>query len=108
MGDGAGVKAGMLRKLEVATRVDLELVRHREFEAKLEPTGPGDALCIGCRKHGSDKLEVTEIDAVDSPVTRWNRDYSDMPLVVGDLIAAVNGRSRVDEMVSQLGAELGK
>jgi hypothetical protein len=95
----AQTKVGMVETLRQETVVTADVVRNSKFEAKIEKNSPQESLNMDVTE-SLGKLVIQKIAPKSSGITRYNVDNYCTPLVEGDLIVAVNGKDKVDDMIS--------
>jgi len=95
----AQTKVGMVETLRQETVVTADVVRNSKFEAKIEKNSPQESLNMDVIE-SLGKLVIQKIAPKSSGITRYNVDNYCTPLVEGDLIVAVNGKDKVDDMIS--------
>jgi hypothetical protein len=94
-------KVAMVEKLKQETLLAVDVVRNSKFEAHIVKNSPQESLNMDVTESNG-KLLIQKIAPKSSGITRYNTDNYCTPLVEGDIITAVNGKDKVDEMINQI------
>ena len=100
----------MLEKVRTDLSFKAEVVRVSEFEARITKTSPQEGMFMDVALEHNGNLLVQEIKSRPpgkeasslTPVMRYNRDHYTQPLVVGDMITAVNRVSDAMHMIQAM------
>lgn len=103
---GAKAKMEMVAKLKTEVDVSVEVVRCSEFDAVLTKKSASEPLSMDVNDAGSKQLLIQKIAPVGSAVTRYNEKQYEKPVIEGDHIIAVNGKTTVAEMVKEMQSNL--
>jgi hypothetical protein len=103
--DGDSTKVGMVNKMKSGTSLAARVVRYTTFDAALERPA-GEPLMVELRNEDG-YLQIDSITSEPtgtSAIVRYNEAYFARPLVDGDYIMAVNGKTGSEEMTKELAA----
>lgn len=102
-GEWNRAKAGMVEALKGKVAVKCEFARSTEFVATLHKESAEEPLKIDVEQTADGQLIIRHVRSVQSAVTRYNEEFFQQPLLPGDKIIAVNGRT--DTMVADMQAD---
>jgi len=97
--DKATAKPDMVSKLKTEKSLTAEIVRYSAFEATITKSSPQEHLNMDVTESNG-KLLIQKITPKANAVTRHNLENYTKPLIEGDYIVAVNGKTTATEMVS--------
>jgi hypothetical protein len=94
-------KPDMVSKLKTEKSLQAEVVRYSAFDATITKSSPQEHLNMDVTESNG-KLLIQKITPKANAVTRHNMENYTKPLIEGDYIVAVNGKSTATDMVSAI------
>ena len=91
----------MVEKLQSEMSITAMIVRHLSFTARLVRKSKSEKMAAFLENQNG-VLTISSIKPVDSPISRWNQENCEMPIVVSDMIVFVNGKETEQDIVAEL------